>query len=104
MSVLFLCVVWWIVRWYLADWCMHLLRESNKAADTRADWLMDNGDSGPGAQWEAPHLHEKLHKHVTFFCLSMGPEGVMVWVLLLGYCVYGMNMDPLRKSLLVDVC
>ena len=23
---------------------------------------MDNGDSGPGPQWEAPDLHEKLHK------------------------------------------
>ena len=34
----------------------------------------------------------------------MGPEGRMVWVLLLGYCGYGMNMDPLRKSLTVDVC
>ena len=26
------------------------------------NWLMDNGDSGPGAQWEAPDLHEKLQK------------------------------------------
>ena len=24
--------------------------------------LMDNGDSGPGAQWEAPDLHDKIHK------------------------------------------
>ena len=23
---------------------------------------MDNGDSGPGAQWEAPDLHDKMHK------------------------------------------
>ena len=37
-------------------------RESNKAADTHANWLMDNDDSGPGAQWEALDLHEKLHK------------------------------------------
>ena len=47
------------VRWFLGgifrprtdenDWCRHILRESNKAADTHANWLMDNGDSGPGA-------------------------------------------------------
>ena len=60
------------VRWFVGgtfrprtdenDWCRHIFRESNKAADTHANWLMDNGDSGPGAQWEAPHLHDKLHK------------------------------------------
>ena len=33
--------------------------ESNKAADTHANWLMDNDDSGRGAQWEEPDLHEK---------------------------------------------
>ena len=57
------------VRWYLggtfrprtdeSDWCRHIFRESNKASDTHANWLMDNGDSGPGAKWEAPDLHEK---------------------------------------------
>ena len=45
------------VRWFLGgtfrprtdenDWCTHIFRESNKAADTHANWLMDNGDSGP---------------------------------------------------------
>ena len=60
-----------LVRWYLGgtfrpgtdetDWCRHIFRESNKAADTRANWLMDNGDSGPGAQWESPDLHENFH-------------------------------------------
>ena len=64
-----------LVRWYLGgtfrprtdenDWCRHTFRESNKAADTHANWLMDNGDSGPGAQWEAPDLHEKCRNHVT---------------------------------------
>ena len=44
------------------DWRRHIFRESNKAADTHANWLMDNGDSGPGAQWEAPDLHDKMHK------------------------------------------
>ena len=47
------------VRWFLGgifwprtdenDWCWHFFRESYKAADTHANWLMDNGDSGPGA-------------------------------------------------------
>ena len=60
------------VRWFLggtfrprtdeSDWCRHIFRESNKAADTHANWLMDNGDSGPGAQWEAPDLHDKMQK------------------------------------------
>ena len=60
------------MRWYLdgtirprtdeTDWCRHIFGESNKAADTHANWLMDNDDSGPGAQSEAPDLHEKLHK------------------------------------------
>ena len=61
-----------LVRWYLGgtfrpridktDWCRHICREHNKAEDTHANWLMDNGDSGPGAQWEAPDLTEKLQK------------------------------------------
>ena len=60
------------VRWFLggtfrprtdeSDWCRHIFRESNKAADTHANWLMDNGDSGPGAQWEAPDLHDKMQR------------------------------------------
>ena len=45
-----------------ADWCRHIFREQNKVADTRATWLMDNGDSGPRAQWETPELCEKLQK------------------------------------------
>ena len=62
-------VVYQLVRWYLggtfrprtdkSDWCRHIFRESNKAADTHANCLMDNGDFGPGAQWEAV-LNEKL--------------------------------------------
>ena len=50
------------VKWYLSCtfrprnddescWCRHVFRESNKAADAHANWLMDNGDSNPGAQW-----------------------------------------------------
>ena len=59
------------VRWYMGGiWVVvhsdreltrptggrHIYREHNLAADTHADWLMDNGDSGPGAQWETPDL------------------------------------------------
>ena len=50
------------VRWYLSGtsrprndescWCRHVFQETNKAADTHANWLMDNGDSGLGAQWK----------------------------------------------------
>ena len=39
-----------------------IFRESNKAADTHANWLMDNGDAGPGAQWVASDLHDKVQK------------------------------------------
>ena len=38
------------MRWTLTPSHRHIFRESNKAADTHANWLMDNGDSGPGAQ------------------------------------------------------
>ena len=69
MSMLFLCVVWsinlcggtWMVH-SDRELMRHIFRESNKAADTRADWLMDNGDSGPGAQWMAPDLHDQMQK------------------------------------------
>ena len=44
------------------DWCKHIFRESNKAADTHANWLMDNGDSGPGAQLMTPDFHDKMQK------------------------------------------
>ena len=60
------------VRWFLEgtfrpradenNWCRHIFRESNKAADTHANWLMDNGNSGPGAQWVAPDVQKKMHK------------------------------------------
>ena len=29
----------------MSDWCRHIFRESNEAADTHANWLMDNCDS-----------------------------------------------------------
>ena len=74
-NTLFLSVVWWVNlcggAWgvlsgqelmKMTDWCRHIFRESNKAADTHANWLMDIGDSGPGAQWMAPDLHDKIQK------------------------------------------
>ena len=84
------------VRWFLGgtfrpitdetDWCRHIFRESNKAADTHANWLMDNGDSGPGAQWEAPDLHDKMQKS-RHIMLSFGGArresglGAAAWIL-----------------------
>ena len=65
------------VRWYLSCtyrpindescWCRHVFRESNKAADTHANWLMDNGDSVLGAQWKRRDYSENPHaaKHVV---------------------------------------
>ena len=54
-AVLVRGVVDQLVPWYLGgtfwprtdetDWFRHIVREYNKAADTHADWLMDNFDS-----------------------------------------------------------
>ena len=41
-------------------------RESNKAADTHANWLMDHGDTGPGVQWRVSVLEAKLSKSQHF--------------------------------------
>ena len=39
----------------------------NKVADTHANWLMDNGDTGHGAQWKRRDHQDKLRaaKHVV---------------------------------------
>ena len=107
-------VVGQFVRWFLGGtvwpridengWCRHIFRESNKAADTHANWLMDTGDSGPGAQWMAPDLHDKMQKSRLFVLSFDGARSGADLVRLLGYCGYGMNMVLLRKSLVVDVC
>ena len=65
------------VQWYLSStfrprnddegrWCRHIFRESNKVADAHANWLMDNGDSNPGAQRTRRDYMKKLKdaKHV----------------------------------------
>ena len=69
-----------LVRWYLegtfqsrtdeADWCRHIFRESNKAANTHVYWLMDNDDYGPGAQWESscsPRKIAEITSHLDVF-------------------------------------
>ena len=71
-AVLVRGVVDQLVRWYLggtsrprideSDWCRHIFRDSNKASEKHANWLMDNGDSGLGAQWEARDLHDKMQR------------------------------------------
>ena len=69
-AVLVRGVVDQFVRWFLGgtfrprtDWCRHIFRESNKAADTHANWLMDNGYSGSGAQWMALNSTIKSKNH-----------------------------------------
>ena len=84
------------VRWFLGgtsrprtddnDWCRHIFRESNKAADTHANWFMDNGDSGPGAQWMAPDLHDKTQqsRHIVLSFDGARREsglGAAAWIL-----------------------
>ena len=78
------------VRWFLggtfqpitdeSNWCRHIFRESNEAADTHAIWLMDNGDPGPGAQWEALDLHEKMQKNTSYSAVfRWGQKGERTW-------------------------
>ena len=84
------------VRWYLGGifrprndescWCRYVFRESNKAADTHANWLTDNGDSHPGAQWKRRDYREKLKaaKHVvlSFDGARRGiGDGAAAWIL-----------------------
>ena len=64
----------------------NVFRESNKAADTHANWLMDNGDSNPGAQWKRRDYCEKLKsaKHVvlSFDGARRGiGDGAAAWIL-----------------------
>ena len=42
---------------------------------THANWLMDNGDPGPGAQWEAPDLHDRMHKSRHILLFLCGQKG-----------------------------
>ena len=68
-------------------------------------WLMDNGESGPGAQWEAADLHDKMQRSRHILAVfRWSQQGRADLVRLLGYCGYVRNTDLLRKSLMVDVC
>ena len=63
-----------------------IFRESNKAADTQANWLMDNGDSNPGAQWKRRDYSEKLKsaKHVVLSfdgARRASGNGAAAWIL-----------------------
>ena len=109
-STLFLSVVWWINlcgdSWVVPsgrelmrdDWCRHIFRESNKAADTHANWLMDNGDSGPGSQWMAPDLRDKMQesRHIVL-SFDGGQKGERTWCGCLDSMVTGMNTDTFEK-------
>ena len=81
-----------------------IFHESNKVADTHAYWLMDNGDSGHGAQWTASDLHDKYKNNIILCCFLMGPEREVDLVRLRGFCGYGMSMIFLRRSPLVVAC
>ena len=96
------------VRWFLGgtfrprtdenDWCRHVFRESNKAADTHANWLMDNGDSGPGAQWRWRLISTiKCKNHVIFVLSFDGARRGVDFVRLRGFCGYRMNTVSFEK-------
>ena len=80
------------VRWFLGgtfrprtdenDWCRHIFRESNKAANTHANWSMDNGDSGPGAQIST--IKSKKSRHIVLSFDGTRREsglGAAAWIL-----------------------
>ena len=88
MSILFPCVVWWInlcggswVELFRSrtdenDWCRYIFRESNEAADTRANWLMDNESFWIWSAMDGALISTiKCKNHVIVCCLSMGSEG-----------------------------
>ena len=66
---------------------------------------MDNGDSGPGAQWTASDLHDKIQKsrHIVL-SFDGARRGRVDLVRLRGFCGYGMNMVSLRRSPMVVAC
>ena len=90
--------VWWFLggtfrpRTDENDWCRRIFRESNKAADTHANSLMDNGDSGPGAQWMAPDLHDNAR--ITSYCVVFrwDQKGERTWCGCLDSMVTGRSL------------
>ena len=100
-----------LVRWYLNGTFRPrndetagagiFFRESNKAADTHANWLMDNGGTGPVAQWRVQDLLAKLrttrHIILTFDGAGRGSGlGAAAWILWM--------RDVKRRSLTVERC
>ena len=68
-----------------ADWCRHIVREHSTVAHMHANWLMDNDDSGAGAQWETLGLCEQLqnarHVVLSFTGARRGSRlGAAAWV------------------------
>ena len=64
----------------------HIFRESNKVAYAHANWLMDNGDSNPGAQLTRRDYMKKLKdaKHVILSfdgARRSNGNGAAAWVL-----------------------
>ena len=98
-SMLFLSVVWCINLCWLVfrprtddnDWCRHVCRASNKAAERHFGML----------SWRSGAIHCAPS---IVLSLDGRPEGGADLVLLLGFSGYGMNTVLLRKSLVVDVC
>ena len=57
-----------------------------KLRTQNANWLLDNADSGPGAQWMAPDLHVKMQKshHIVLSFDGARREsglGAAAWIL-----------------------
>ena len=82
-------------------WCRHIFRESNKAADTHANWLMDNVILDLERSGRRLISTTKCISNVIFYCLSMGPGGGADWVRLL--VVMG-RIRIFRESLLWWTC
>ena len=92
MSMLFLSVVWWINlcggSWVVLSGreLMRMIGVDTSFGCGQANWLMDNGDSGPGAQWTEPDLHDKMQKsrHIVLSFDGARREsglGAAAWIL-----------------------
>ena len=60
--------------------------EHDTVADTHDNWLMDNSDSGPGAQWETPGLCKKSQKARHILVSFDGARWEAAWVRQPWYC------------------
>ena len=116
MSMLFLCVVWWI-NLCGGSWVVLSGRELMKMTGAGisfasrsklrthmliGSWILVILDLERNG-WRLISTI-KCKNHVILCCHSMVPEGRADLVRLLGYCAYRMNSFFLRKSPMVDVC